>query len=280
MTTMKAGLYVLIIMCHFYADLLTLCGVAKILPNDRMSGHKCIMLRLHSGFSALPKVIPQYRGTGLKSETYSFTILKSFLKETFYNCILVILNIMEETIISQTVKTKESIEKALDHLRHELTKIRTGKASPSILLGIQVDYYGNPTPLNQVANVSIADSRTLSIQPWEKSLLGAIEQAIFQANLGLTPMNDGEFVRISIPALTEERRRDLAKQTKGFGEDARVSMRSTRHKLIDFIKNEVKNGYPEDAGKRDEDNADKMTKEGYEQIDKILEAKEADIMKV
>lgn len=187
---------------------------------------------------------------------------------------------MEETIISLKEKTQQAIDKAMDHLRSELTKIRTGKASPSIVAGIQVDYYGNPTPLNQVANVSIADSRTLSIQPWEKSMLAPIEQAIFQANLGLTPMNDGEFVRISIPPLTEERRKDLVKQTKGFGEDAKVSMRSARHKLIDFIKKEVKNGYPEDAGKKEEDSADQMVKSGYDLIDKILDAKEADIMKV
>lgn len=187
---------------------------------------------------------------------------------------------MEETITSLKAKTQESVTKAIDHLKHELTKIRTGKASPAMLNGIQVDYYGNPTPLNQVANISIADSRTLSIQPWEKPMLAAIEQAIFQANLGLTPMNDGEFVRISIPPLTEERRKDLVKQTKTFGEDAKVSMRGARHKLIDFIKKEVKNGYPEDAGKKEEDAADKMVKEGYEQIEKILGAKEADIMKV
>jgi len=187
---------------------------------------------------------------------------------------------MEETIVSQKAKAQDSINNAMEHLKHELRKIRTGKASPSIVSGIQVDYYGNPTPLNQVANVSIADSRTLSIQPWEKSMLAAIEQAIFQANLGLTPMNDGEFVRISIPPLTEERRIELVKQTKAYGEDAKVSLRSARHKLIDFVKKEVKDGYPEDAGKREEEAADKMVKDGYDQIDKILEAKEADIMKV
>ncbi len=187
---------------------------------------------------------------------------------------------MEETIVSLKQKTQEAIDKALDHLKQELMKIRTGKASPSILNGIQVDYYGNATPLSQVANIGTADSRTLSIQPWEKSMLAPIEQAIFQANLGLTPMNDGEFVRISIPPLTEERRIELVKQTKVYGEDAKVSMRAARHKLIDFVKKEVKDGYPEDAGKKDEETADKMVKTGYDQIDKILEAKEADIMKV
>ncbi|MEE9372877.1 MAG: ribosome recycling factor [Saprospiraceae bacterium] len=187
---------------------------------------------------------------------------------------------MEETIISLKEKTKQSIDNSMDHLKSELTKIRTGKASPSIVSGIMVDYYGNLTPINQVANVSTTDSRTISIQPWEKPMLAAIEQAIFQANLGLTPMNDGEFVRISIPPLTEERRIELVKQTKAFGEEAKVSIRGARHKLIDFIKKEVKNGYPEDAGKREEDSADKMVKEGYDNIDKILVIKEADIMKV
>jgi len=187
---------------------------------------------------------------------------------------------MEETIQSLKNKTQDSIDKALDHLKSELTKIRTGKASPSMLSGISVEYYGNPTPLNQVANVGTADSKTITIQPWEKSMLGTIEQAIFQANLGLTPMNDGEFIRITIPPLTEERRKDLVKQTKGFGEDAKVAMRSARHKLIDFIKKEVKNGYPEDAGKKEEASADSMVKSGYDSIDKILAAKEADIMTV
>jgi ribosome recycling factor len=187
---------------------------------------------------------------------------------------------MEPTIVSQLKKTEEAIQKALEHLKSELTKIRTGKASPSILNGIMVDYYGNSTPINQVANVSTADSKTLSIQPWEKSMLGTIEQAIFHANIGLTPMNDGEFIRITIPPLTEERRRDLVKQTKTYGEDCKVAMRSIRHKMLDFIKKEVKDGYPEDAGKRDEEKVEKLIKDGMERIEKILDAKEVDIMKV
>ena len=118
----------------------------------------------------------------------------------------------------------ESMESKLDHLNKELGKIRTGKASPSMLNGIMVDYYGSATPLNQVANVSASDSKTLSIQPWEKSMLGPIEKAIFEANLGFTPMNDGEMVRITLPPLTEERRRDLVKMAKASGEDTKVSM--------------------------------------------------------
>lgn len=187
---------------------------------------------------------------------------------------------MEETIVSQFKKGEEGVQKALEHLQHELMKIRTGKASPSMLSGIMVEYYGNPTQLNQVANVTTPDSKTLAIQPWEKSMLGPIEQAIFQANIGLTPMNDGEFVRIIIPPLTEERRIQLVKQTKGMGEDAKVSLRSIRHKVLEFIKKEIKDGYPEDAGKKDEDRMQKMVKDGAEKVEKILVLKEEEIMKV
>jgi len=187
---------------------------------------------------------------------------------------------MEETIESALKKGDESFKKAVDHLKDELVKIRAGKASPSMLNGIMVSYYGAPTPLAQVANVSVADSRTLSIQPWEKSLLGDIEKAIFEANLGLTPMNDGEFVRISIPPLTEERRKELAKQAKGYGEDAKVGLRSVRQKLMDFIKKEVKDGYPEDAGKRREGEVEASLKSYTAKIEETLAAKEKEIMTV
>jgi ribosome recycling factor len=175
---------------------------------------------------------------------------------------------------------KEAMEDALEHLHKELVKIRTGKASPAMLSGILVEYYGNPTPLNQVANVGTSDSKTLTIQPWEKSLLGPIEQAIFAANLGLTPMNDGEFVRINIPALTEERRVLLVKQAKHLGEEARISLRSSRHKIMDAIKKSVKDGYPEDAGKRKEDQTDKITHQYYDKVDEMVHAKETDIMTI
>ncbi len=175
---------------------------------------------------------------------------------------------------------KDSFEKALDRLKEELLKIRAGKAMPSMLNGIKVDYYDMPTPLAQVANISTPDSRTLAIQPWEKKMLGLIEQAIFQANLGLTPMNDGEFIRISIPPLTEERRKDLVKQCKVLSEEAKISLRNGRHKMIDFIKKEVKDGYPEDAGKKKEGQVDAMVKDYTVKIEAVLEAKEKDIMKV
>ena len=187
---------------------------------------------------------------------------------------------MEETIDSTIAKGKAAFDKAIDHLKSELQKIRAGKASPAMLNGIMVDYYGNPTQLTQVANVSTPDARTLSVQPWEKNMLGPIEQAIFAANLGLTPMNDGEFVRISIPPLTEERRKELTKSTKILGEEAKISLRSERHKVIDFIKKEVKDGYPEDAGKKRESEVEQSVKDYTKKIEDLLAAKEKEIMKV
>lgn len=175
---------------------------------------------------------------------------------------------------------KEGMDGAMQHLAAELTKVRAGKASPSMLSGIMVEYYGSPTPLNQVSNVGTSDSRTISIQPFEKSLLSTIERAIFEANLGLTPMNDGEFIRINIPALTEERRKDLVKQVKSLGEEAKVSVRSARHKMMDAIKSAVKGGYPEDAGKRNEDDVEKMVKSYYEKTDELIGRKEKDIMTI
>jgi len=187
---------------------------------------------------------------------------------------------MAETIESTLAKGKEEMEKAVDHLKSELMKIRAGKASPAMLNGIMVDYYGSPTPLSQIANLGTPDSRTISIQPWEKNMLGAIEKSIFEANLGLTPMNDGEFVRIIIPPLTEDRRKQMAKQSKGYGEDAKVSLRTSRHKMLDFIKKEVKDGYPEDAGKKKETDVQSMVSTHSKLIEEILEAKEKDIMTV
>ena len=187
---------------------------------------------------------------------------------------------MSEDIDIYLKKGKDFMDQAIDHLQHELGKIRTGKASPAMLGGIMVEYYGNKTPITQVANVSTADARTLSIQPWEKSLLATIERAIFEANLGLTPMNDGEFIRINIPPLTEERRIILVKQAKNLGEEAKVSLRNDRHKMMDFIKSEVKEGYPEDLGKRKEDSVDKMVHDYSDKIDAMIALKEKDIMKV
>lgn len=185
-----------------------------------------------------------------------------------------------ETIESTLTNGKGEMDKTINHLQDELQKIRAGKASPAMLNGIMVSYYGNPTPLSQIANINTPDGRTLSIQPWEKSLLGDIEKAIFEANLGLTPMNDGEFVRISIPPLTEERRKQLVKTSKGLAEDAKVSLRNSRHKMMEFIKKEVKDGYPEDAGKKREDEVQTMTTNYGKKVDDIIAVKEKDIMTV
>lgn len=174
----------------------------------------------------------------------------------------------------------EHMDLAIDHLRKELAKIRTGKANTGMLEGLLVDYYGTNTPLQQVANVGIADARTITIQPWEKSMLAKIEQSIFAANLGITPMNDGEIIRISIPPLTEERRRDLVKQAKVAGEDAKVALRHIRHKIMDTIKKEIKDGYPEDLGKKKEADVDKMLHAHSEVIDQLITAKDKDIMTV
>lgn len=187
---------------------------------------------------------------------------------------------MQEEVTLNIEMAEESMDKAIDHLQKELVKIRTGKASPAILGGVLVSYYGNPTPLNQVANISTSDARTLVIQPWEKSMLPVIEKSIFETNLGITPMNDGEVIRLAIPPLTEERRRDLVKQAKGLGEEAKVSLRSARHKAMDFLKKAVKDGYPEDAGKRREKEVDDLTHKYNEKVDKLIEVKEKDIMTV
>lgn len=167
---------------------------------------------------------------------------------------------------------------ALDHLRREYTKLRAGKASPDMLSGILVDYYGSASPIEQVANVSASDSRTLLIQAWDKTAIGAIEKAIFEANLGLTPQNDGEVIRINIPPLTQERRQDLVKKAKSVAEEAKVSMRNIRRDIMDVIKEEVKDGYPEDQGKRDEEKVKSFLEGNYKKIDELLEAKEKDIM--
>ncbi len=187
---------------------------------------------------------------------------------------------MQEDVNLSIELAEEAMMKAIEHLQNELVKIRTGKASPAMLGGVLVPYYGNPTPLNQVANISTSDARTLVIQPWEKSMLSAIEKAIFETNLGITPMNDGEVIRLAVPPLTEERRRDLVKQAKALGEDAKVSLRSARHKAMDFIKKAVKDGYPEDMGKRREKDVDDLTQKYSEKIDKLIEVKEKDIMTV
>jgi len=175
---------------------------------------------------------------------------------------------------------REKMEKALEHLETELSRIRAGKANVHILDGIMVDYYGAMTPLNQVSNISTPDARTIAIQPWEKKMIDPIERAIQQANIGITPINNGELIRLNVPPLNEERRISLVKQVKNEGENARVSIRNSRREANEEYKQMQKDGLAEDDAKRAEDQIQEMTKEFYEKIDAIVQAKEEDIMTI
>ncbi|NOT38635.1 MAG: ribosome recycling factor [Saprospiraceae bacterium] len=175
---------------------------------------------------------------------------------------------------------RTDFEKAIEHLQKELVKVRTGKASTSLVDGIQVQYYGSPVPLTQVANVGVADARTITIAPWEKKIIGDIEQAIFAANLGLTPQNDGEMIRITIPPLTEERRKDLVKQVKHYGEETKIALRNIRHKLMDLIKKEKTNGLSEDIAKSKETQAQNMLNDFVTKVDHVVETKDKELMTV
>ncbi len=185
---------------------------------------------------------------------------------------------MQEDIDLIIEIAEKSMKDSVEHLLHELTKIRTGKASPALLNDIRVDYYGSLFPLTKVANVKVADARTLLIEPWEKKLLGEIEKAIFAANLGLTPQNDGITIRLNLPPMTEDGRKKLAKQAGATGEKAKISIRNVRREAIDEIKKEVKNGYPEDAGKRAEASIQDLMKSFVAKITALSEAKEKEIM--
>ena len=176
--------------------------------------------------------------------------------------------------------TRESMEGSIVHLEKEFLNIRAGKASPQMLGSVFVDYYGSQTPLSQVSNVSVPDARTISIQPYEKSMLQPIEKAIMLANLGFNPMNNGDVIIISVPALTEERRRDLVKQAKGEAEEAKISIRNARKDANTDIKKLEKEGTSEDICKSAEDDIQKLTDAFIRKVDETLSIKEAEIMKV
>ena len=176
--------------------------------------------------------------------------------------------------------SNDSMSKAINHLETELIKIRAGKATPNIVDGIVVDYYGNPTPINQVGNISVADARTLTIQPWEKNMLQPIERAIIAANIGINPQNDGVNIRLFLPPLTEERRRDLVKKCHGEGEHSKVSIRNIRREGIEGIKKLEKNGLSEDAAKDAEAAIQELTNKYILLVDKHLAAKEKEIMAI
>src|SRR5690554_3475627 len=184
---------------------------------------------------------------------------------------------MEEEIKFILDSAKESMDGAITHLKKQLGNIRAGKATPSMVSSVMVEYYGNPTPLTQVANVNTPDGMTISIQPWEKSLIPEIERGIHMANLGFNPQNNGESIIINVPPLTEERRKDLAKQVKAVAEDAKVGVRNDRRSA----NNEIKElDISEDHKKGLEDDIQKLTDQHIAEIDKIARVKEEEIMTV
>ena len=172
------------------------------------------------------------------------------------------------------------MKKAINHLEAELVKIRAGKANPQMFDGVVVDYYGSPMPINQVANISVMDARTLSIQPWEKNMLQPIERAIIAANMGINPQNDGAIIRIFLPPLTEERRKELVKKCQVEGEHSKVAIRNIRRDAIEQIKKLQKNGLSEDAAKDAEASVQQVTDKYIAGVDKHLSLKEKEIMSV
>ncbi|MDG2331831.1 MAG: ribosome recycling factor [Flavobacteriales bacterium] len=187
---------------------------------------------------------------------------------------------MIEEINMALEEASDSMENSIQHLASELTKIRAGKASPVMLDSVQVDYYGALTPLSQVANINTLDARTISVQPWEKSLLDEIAKGITNANLGLNPQNNGELIMINVPMLTEERRRELSKRAKAEGEHAKVGIRNSRKEANDFIKDLKNDGLSEDMAKSAEADVQKLTDQFSAKIDSLVDSKEKDIMTV
>ncbi|MFT3936899.1 MAG: ribosome recycling factor [Chitinophagaceae bacterium] len=187
---------------------------------------------------------------------------------------------MSEPLEKILAGTEDAMRKAINHLETELIKVRAGKANPNMLDGIVVDYYGNPTPISQVGNISVLDARTLSIQPWEKNMLQPIEKAIMVSNIGVTPQNDGVIIRLYLPPLTEERRKELVKRANGEGEQSRVAIRSIRRDAIEGVKKLQKDGLSEDAGKDAEKEIQNTTDKYISAIEKTLAIKEKEIMAV
>ncbi|NLJ44361.1 MAG: ribosome recycling factor [Bacteroidales bacterium] len=187
---------------------------------------------------------------------------------------------MNEEVELVIEETKDRMQKALEHLEYELARLRAGRANPVLLDGITVDYYGLNSPLSQVSNINTPDPKTILIQPWEKNMLGTIEKAILAANIGLTPMNNGEVIRISIPPLTEERRHQLVKQVRNEGETAKISLRNARKWANDELKKMLKDGLPEDVEKDATENIQEMTHDFSAKVDKIMAMKEKEVMTV
>ena len=172
------------------------------------------------------------------------------------------------------------MKRTVEHLDEELANIRAGKASTNVLNSVFVDYYGSQTPVSGVASVTVPDARTILIQPWDKNMIRPIEKAIIDSNIGLTPSNNGETIRLTIPPLTEERRKELVKQVKGVGENARISLRNARRDAVESFKKAQKEGMPEDESKDGETRAQKLLEKYSKQLDALMEAKEKEIMTV
>lgn len=187
---------------------------------------------------------------------------------------------MESSPTNVLNQVTENMKKAISHFDNEIQKVRAGKASPSVVDGVMVEYYGNPTPINQVANVVASDARTVSIQPWEKSMIAPIERAILMANIGITPQNDGETIKLYMPPLTEERRKELVKKTQAEGESAKVAIRNIRRDGIESIKKMQKDGLSEDEAKSFETKIQTVTDKHISAIDEILKDKEKEIMTI
>ena len=187
---------------------------------------------------------------------------------------------MNEEVEMIIEETRERMQKALDHLEHELARLRAGRATPVLLDGITVDYYGVNSPLSQVSNINTPDPKTILIQPWEKTMLGAIEKAIMAANIGLTPINNGEIIRINMPPLTEERRHQLVKQVRTEGETAKISIRNARKWANDELKRMLRDGLAEDIEKNAAETVQELTHEFSGKIDKVMALKEKDVMTV
>ena len=187
---------------------------------------------------------------------------------------------MSEELKKISTEAENGMKKAINHLEIELSKIRAGKASPAILEGVNVDYYGTPTPISQIANVQVLDARTISIQPWEKNMLPLIERAIMGANIGITPQNDGVNIRLFMPPLTEERRKEMVKKAGGEGEQSKVAIRNIRRDHIEQVKKLQKDGMSEDICKGAEDTIQGLNDKHIALVEKHLEAKEKEIMTV
>ena len=175
---------------------------------------------------------------------------------------------------------EDKMNKTLDFLNETLLSIRAGKASPNVLKGITVDYYGVQTPVDQIVSVNIPDAKTINIQPWDRNMIGAIEKAIINANIGMTPSNNGESIRLNVPVLTEERRKELVKQVRSEAENARVGMRNARRDAVDAFKKARKDGMPEDEAKGGEDEAQKLIDKMSKKLDEMVAKKEKEIMTV